>query len=437
TTGFATGVGAAQEPSAGLIRGASAFWLSSDEAARARAASDLLDSGASFEALYDALRAAPEFTADAPTGRLDRSRRGADGRTYGYTALVPDVYDPKRAYPVLFYLHGGVNRPAWSRPGEWWGDYDRIADPDRIVVVPAGWSEATWWQDAQIDNLSAILAELSSTYNVDANRVHLLGISDGGTGAYYVAFRAASPWASFLPFIGHPAVLSSPRLDVDGQMYVSNLRNRPLMIVNGGRDRLYPTRSIDPFVGLFRTHGVELVYRPQPEAGHDMTWLPDEAARIDSFLVATPRDPLPDALEWETEDTSRGRFAWVVIDELGAVRGETDLPDRNTIEDPSRPRGSLLAFPHRRPSGRVVVRREGNEVDIRTEGVRRLRLLLSPEEFDLTRSVRVVVNGVASFEGPVEPSTETLLAWAGRDRDRQALFAAELSMDLARQELRE
>ena len=65
------------------------------------------------------------------------------------------------------------------------------------------------------------------------------------------AFRMASPWAGFLAYIGHPAVLSSPRLSVSGQMYVTNLINRPMFIVNGGTDRLYPTSSVAPFIAMF------------------------------------------------------------------------------------------------------------------------------------------------------------------------------------------
>jgi cephalosporin-C deacetylase-like acetyl esterase len=38
---------------------------------------------------------------------------------------------------------------------------------------------------------------IKRTYNVDENRVVVAGVSDGGTGAYYVAMRDTTPYASF------------------------------------------------------------------------------------------------------------------------------------------------------------------------------------------------------------------------------------------------
>ena len=403
------------------------FRLSADPEARAAASARL--AGVPARVLYDALRRPPAHAVAAPVGRLDRVRRSAGSPDHPYTVLVPEAYEPTRDWPVLVYLHGGIGRPAWTDAGAWWRDHDRVADPGRIVVLPAAWNDSPWWRESQIENLAGILRELSRDYRIDPDRVHLIGISDGATGVYYQAFRAATPWASFLAFIGHPAVLSSPRLGIDGQMYVTNLRNRPLFVVNGGRDRLYPTSSVAPFISLFEEHGVDLLYRPRPEGGHDLSWLPDEAARIDSFLVATPRDPHPARVEWETEEPARGRFAWVVIDAIAPLEGDAALPSRNELTVDGR-RGEYLAFPHRLASGRIEAVREGNRVEVRTDDVVRFRVLVSPHAFDLDRPVRVRVNGRTEFEGPVVWSSETLLEWAARDGARTALYVAEIEVDL-------
>jgi len=60
--------------------------------------------------------------------------------------------------------------------------------------------------------------------------------------------------------------------------------------------------------------------------------------------------------------------------------------------------------------------------------VARFRLLLSPDQFDLTRPVTVVVNGRTVFEGTVQKDLRTLFKWAARDDDRTMLFGAELSI---------
>jgi len=89
------------------------------------------------------------------------------------------------------------------------------------------------------------------------------------------------------------------------------------------------------------------------------------------------------------------------------------------------------AFPQPDASGRAQLLRNDNEIGVLTRGVRRYTLLLSPEQFDFSRPVRVTTNGVESFDGMVEPDPETLLRWANLDRDRTMLFGAALDIRVA------
>ncbi|MDY7095496.1 MAG: PDZ domain-containing protein [Acidobacteriota bacterium] len=94
------------------------------------------------------------------------------------------------------------------------------------------------------------------------------------------------------------------------------------------------------------------------------------------------------------------------------------------------PTADNLLYPHKEPSGRVIAERSGNHFALQTEGVRALRLLLSPDEVDLSQPVVVEVNGRQVFSDTVEPDAETLLRWAWRDGDRTMLFVAELALEL-------
>ena len=244
---------------------------------------------------------------------------------------IPDTYDPSRPYPVRVYLHGGVMRPLRDEGG-WWRNQDPFVRPDSIVVFPASWPESIWWQQSQVENLGGLLNDLKRVYNVDENRAYLLGMSDGATGAFYHAFKATTPWAAFLPFHGHPGVLTNPSSDVDGEMHVTNLRNKPFLVVNGGQDRLYPLEVVGPFIQLFESANVPVDFHDLPEAGHNMQWWPDLSPSIDSFVASTPRRPLPDRLSWESESAELfNRAHWLMINELGPVEGESELEPFNTL----------------------------------------------------------------------------------------------------------
>ena len=309
------------------------LWAAGSDQETASAVEAILAAGPDAGEVRARLRAGRPY-APAPTGRQALSRRNRDGVEHPYILHVPAGYDPAAPLPLRVYLHGGTMRPL-PTGDDWWRGEDRWVREDALVVAPLSWNASPWWRRSQIENLAGLLADLKRRYNVDENRVHLLGVSDGATGAYYFAFKTATPWAGYLAFIGHPAVLGHPRTVVDGQMHVVNLRGKPLFIVNGARDRLYPAALIEPYVRLFADAGVEVAFRPQADAGHDLSWWDAEAARVEGFISATVRSPLPDALTWETESAREfNRSHWLVIDELGAVRGEPALDEHNQVSVP-------------------------------------------------------------------------------------------------------
>src|SRR5205814_5923908 len=121
---------------------------------------------------------------------------------------------------------------------------------------------------------------------------------------------------SFLPLIGSIMVLGNPddRLD---DLYPNNLLIKPLFIVNGGRDPLYPTGDVTPIVRYLRQGGVSVTYHPQPHADHDTTWSPAVKESFEQFERAHPRNPLPDVLTWQCGDRDPFcRAHWLIIDEL-------------------------------------------------------------------------------------------------------------------------
>ncbi len=400
------------------------FWEAKSRESRAGAVKRILDTNPTFEEVYTRLKDGRAYSVEVKRGRRTGSRAGLQGLKHSFVFYVPKSYDPSKRYQVTFYLHGGIMAQV-TKPDWWWRFAREIYKEDRIVVFPISWNKSRWWQYSQVENLRGILDRLKQQYNIDENRVYMFGVSDGATGLYYLASKDTTPWAGFVPVIGSPGVMNHPGAGADGEMFTVNVSIKPFLVVNCGRDPLYPVKAVKPFVELFRSAGCDIQFLPKPHLGHNALWWDKEEKLMETFMREHPRVPLPDRLVWETEDIERfGRAHWLVITRLGVVKGESKLKSWNVLE---LGKGQFRkAFVHKLPSGRVELKKKGNIVYARTQGVKEFKLLLSPETFDFQNSVQVFTNGVRVFSGKVVKDPEVLLRWAARDSDRTMLFGAEL-----------
>ena len=76
---------------------------------------------------------------------------------------------------------------------------------------------------------------LKRKYNIDETKIYLTGISDGGTGVYYLALKEPNLLSAFLPLNGSLAVLRNPDNGADGEMHGNNLVNAPLYMWSTAR----------------------------------------------------------------------------------------------------------------------------------------------------------------------------------------------------------
>jgi hypothetical protein len=329
--GAALAASQAAAPASVITDAAFSTFFHARTAREAAAASDqIVASGVGFDAAFGRLRQGRVYSRDVPRGVVQGSYRSETGE-YFYTLDVPERYDPARKYQVRMQLHGGVGRRETNTlPRS--GANVRLPGVEQIYVMPYAWRDAPWWTGRQVENLRAILDVVKRTYNVDENRVVLSGVSDGGTGAYYSAMRETTPFASFLPLNGFILVLKNETAEADGDLFPNNLLNKPLFIVNGGRDPMYPTSVVDPYIEHLKRAGVDLVYRPQPNAAHDTSWWPEIEDSFERFVADHPRVPLPDALSWESGPPNiPSRAHWMVIERLAAERdrgGDPGVNDR-------------------------------------------------------------------------------------------------------------
>ncbi|EMC98305.1 carbohydrate esterase family 1 protein, partial [Baudoinia panamericana UAMH 10762] len=105
-----------------------------------------------------------------------------DGHTRYYSVQVPNPYDRKNPYPLIFDYHGASDTSTIQRNNSAYFNYTQ----DYLVVYPQGWGRH--WQGPAYahkgvnDTLftSDLLAHIEDNYCIDPSRVYASGKSNGG-----------------------------------------------------------------------------------------------------------------------------------------------------------------------------------------------------------------------------------------------------------------
>jgi dienelactone hydrolase len=399
-----------------------AYWSAADAKNAADEAPRIVKTGAAFDEVLKRLKAGHPYKADEKKGSVPVMTM-VDGTRVDNYIEVPESYTPDKKWALRVQLHGGVSRPVSNgRPLT----AGRIEGEPQIYLHPRAFNEAEWWRASQVDNVLHLVDYVKRRYNVDESKIYVTGISDGGTGTYFMAMREATLFQACLSLNGHPSVLANPSVGADQQLYITNLVNCPFYAVNGGMDPLYPAASVTPLIDMMKQGKIPVEYFIYPDGQHNTAWWPEEQPRYEKFLAAHPREAHPAKLSWETDRVDRyNRIKWLTIDRLGKrPSDDSTLNDVNIFNG----RFARQLYDRDREGGRVDVTRTGNTFDAKTRGVDRFTLLLSPDVVDFNQPVTVTVNGRPAFKGAVKKDVATLMKWAARDNDRTMLYGAEVQI---------
>ena len=356
------------------------------------------------------------------------------------TALRQSHRDPGRLHArspwqVRVQLHGGVNRPASATVGgaaleeedaaqrggraERAGQRreNRIRGENQIYIHPNGFAGAEWWHAHQVENILRLVDRIKRRYNVDESRIYLTGISDGGTGVYYMAMKNPTLWSSFLPLNGSIKVLGNPSLRADGEMFAANLANRPFYIVSGEQRSSLSGRDVATHVEAFNAAWRLARVPPAADAGHDTSWWPYERRMFEQLRQA---------------EAARGASAPSVV----ADRARRSVQSRRLARDRQAGHGDdghrFRAARHLRPPSPVRTRGHRprrQHVHGADAGHKRVHGAAVPRRRSTSPSpVAVRVNDKYVFDGLVKRDAAVLLKWAARDNDRTRLYGAEVKI---------
>ena len=182
------------------------------------------------------------FIALAGTGEASEYPRDEEhtlsvaGRARRYLVHLPAA---RTGLPVVFNLHGWGTSPEAQQV---YSQFDAVADRERFIVVyPAALEPRSVWEPEQDEAfLLALIDELVARYDIDANRVYVVGYSAGGFAAHYFGASMSDRLAAIASVAG---LLPPPEL-VPGLPRPG--RPVPVLMLHNPQDQLVPYDAETP-----------------------------------------------------------------------------------------------------------------------------------------------------------------------------------------------
>lgn len=252
--------------------------------------------------------APPAAPANGGPPRLEADPR-VEQRTYrfadtdedlAYTVYVSSKVDPATPAPLIVALHGlGGDSNFIVRERL----VDLAEEQGYIVVGPMGYNTGGWYgsplvqfgdqpvEPANLTELSekdvmTVLAMAKEEFNVDPDRIYLMGHSMGGAGTIFLGQKYADQWAALAAIAPAAFMMQRSQPEILGPIHAAGL---PIMITQGDMDTAVPVENTRTWAAALDEIGLEHEYVEMPGRGHGYDIIGDSMPEIFRFFAAHTR----------------------------------------------------------------------------------------------------------------------------------------------------
>jgi dienelactone hydrolase len=397
-------------------------------AARRQAAAALAQTvGPKLDDLLAVLRGFGKFEALARGESVQRVplQVGAKTEDTDLHLFVPEHYDVAQPAPLLLAFHGtagsgGDEVPMWRSIAEELG---------MLVLAPtdAAATEGYSFSERERKAALAALRWIRRHANVDENRIFATGVSRGGHLTWDLALRFPDLFAGIAPMIGSPRITLQD--GVNNLRYVENVAHLAVRDLQGAKDNAAMVFCVQlTFERLTKLGAKDAQLVLQPDEGHSFDM---KAIDWKTFFGAAHRDPKPARVVRMAARDGEGRAAWVEVEDYAPSIDEVFTPTASELKIANMSDQEKLRFvetlAEQRTARLDIERASPGHFSAKSEGVKRFRVLLASDDFDVKTDVQLAWNG-AKVNKRLRANPTTLLEEFAERFDRTFLPVADLDV---------
>jgi predicted peptidase len=189
-----------------------------------------------------------------------------------YAVFVHSKYDKEKKTPLMVALHGLGSNPKQILGYK--GLTEQAEKYGYVVVAPMGYNSKGWYGNSmpgkkQTDppnlgelsekDVMNVLEIARKDFNVDKDRIYLMGHSMGGGGTWHLALKYPDLWAGLAPIA--PAIFR-PATEV------SKIKHIPVILIQGDKDNLVPVAGARRWADAMKKNEMKYEYIEVAGGGH-------------------------------------------------------------------------------------------------------------------------------------------------------------------------
>lgn len=187
--------------------------------------------------------------------------------TLPYCIIEPQNYSPNKKYPVLLYLHGagetGTDNVSQvlTMQDAFFVNGDLLSEA--IIICP---QTTSWWSTnldctGPVGAAVRLIEELGKTYNMDENRIYVMGISMGGYGTWDALSNFPDFFAAGIPICGG-----------GNSGYANTLKDIPIWIYHGTADSTVPFSTSENMYDAIKAEGGNKIHFTRLQGVNHNCW---------------------------------------------------------------------------------------------------------------------------------------------------------------------